>query len=396
MPDENVALESLSDEAFMDAVEADDIIPAATDANENADSDGEENVDANEDADANENADDGDGEDNDNEEPDADSDEDDAGDNGDTHDDDHSDNDDDGSDGDEEDGDGDADEDTEDPDGDSETEDANDDDLKARYKEIFAPFTANGKEMKVESVEDVRNLMRMGAGFHRKMHILKPHLKVIKSLKDNDLLDDEKINHLIDLSKKKPEAIAKLIKDAGIDPLDINTKGGDEYKPTDYSVSDSAFNLDQAIEGIKDNESFNKSMEVMGEQWDEGSREIIKENPEIVSIVDEHIQNGVFDVVQEFVLQEKTLGRMKGLSDVEAYRVGLQQLHENGKVVGQEIQKEKPKPNPLKKIAKNNKQAERRKKRKAAAAPNKGKPPSKKQDVDLADLDDEAFMKAVS
>jgi len=295
-----------------------------------------------------------------------------------------------------------VDDDTDTPDGENDTDDTNDDiDFEAGYndlQEILKPFKANGKDMTVDNVEDARRLMQMGAGFQKRMGQLKPHLKIIKSLENNGLLDVGKINELIDLSKKDPNAIAKLIKEAGVNPLDIDTEGDgvSDYKPNSYEVSDSEFDLDQAIDSIKGNESYDKSIKVMGEQWDQKSRTIIAENPEIVGIIDGHIQSGVFDTVQNFVEKEQALGRMSGMSDVESYREAAIALQKSGVLEGGDAndaspKTKKPEANSLEVEAKKKQEAKRRKKRKAAA-PSKGKSKSKGSEPDYDNMSDEDFL----
>ena len=301
---------------------------------------------------------------------------------------------------------GDVDADTDDQDADTDTDDADDNedfDFRAGYKEvsaIFEPFSANGREMKVDNIEDARRLMQMGAGAVKQNLTLKPQLKLVKMLQDNDLLDTDKLNHLIDLNKKDPKAIAKLVKDSGIDPLDINSADAEDYKPKNYETSDTQFALDQAIDSIKGNDSYDKSISVMGEQWDQKSRSIISENPEIVGVIDQHIQDGVFDIVQGHVDTERALGRLGGLSDVEAYRQAAYDLKESGALEGgsdKDNKKEEPKKaknsNPLEKAVKKKREASRKKKRKAAA-PSKGKSSSKpKPAEDFSDLSDDEFEK---
>src|SRR5690606_38757650 len=95
-------------------------------------------------------------------------------------------------------------------------------DHKAIVDKLFAPFKANGKEMVVDNVDDAVALMQMGANYNKKMAALKPNLKLLKLLENNNLLSEEKIGFLIDLDKKNPAAIGKLLKDSGIDPLDVD------------------------------------------------------------------------------------------------------------------------------------------------------------------------------
>lgn len=87
-------------------------------------------------------------------------------------------------------------------------------DYKTEYEKIMAPFKANGMDMQAKSVEDAIQLMQMGAGFHKKMAALKPAMRQMKLLEKHGLLDDEKLNYLIDLSNKNPEAIKQLLKDS--------------------------------------------------------------------------------------------------------------------------------------------------------------------------------------
>ncbi len=293
-----------------------------------------------------------------------------------------------------------ADDDTNDQDADPDTKDANDIDYKAQYDELLAPFKANNKSMQVNNVEEARKLMQMGAGFHKRMGALKPHLKIIKALQNNNLLDPEKINYLIDLGNKKPDAIAKLLKESEINPLDIDTEESADYEPTNHEVSDSEYNLDQAIEEIRDSSAYTKSIDVMGKQWDQKSRDFIGENPQVVKIVNTHIENGVFDTVQSFVDKERALGNLQGVSDVESYCGAADYLQKKGLLIDPEENKpdtdiidKKANTDLLAAEAKKKQDAKRNKKRKAAA-PVKGKP-IKKHDIEdeYTTLSDEEFVK---
>ena len=102
-------------------------------------------------------------------------------------------------------------------------------DYKAEYEKLIAPFRANGKDMQISNVDDAITLMQQGANYNKKMAGLKPNLKLMKMLENNELLDESKLAFLIDLNKKNPEAVQKFIKDSGLDPLEIDTEGNAEY-----------------------------------------------------------------------------------------------------------------------------------------------------------------------
>ena len=194
----------------------------------------------------------------------------------------------------------------------------------AQYKDthdrIFAPFKANNKEMKVDNVEDAISLMQMGANYNKKMAGMKKPLRFIKMLENNDLLDETKLSYLIDLDKKSPEAIAKLVKESGIDPLEIDTTEDTEYKPNTYTVDDLQVELDTVIEDIRDTDSFKDTIDIVSNKWDEASRNALLEKPSILKAINEHVAAGVYTQVTDIVERERVMGRLKGLSDLEAYR----------------------------------------------------------------------------
>lgn len=124
-------------------------------------------------------------------------------------------------------------------------------DYEKLYNELLSPFRANGKEIQIDKVEDARRLMQMGANYNKKMAALKPHLKTLKLLENNGLLDEQKLSFYIDIEQKKPEAIAKLLKDSNIDPLDFDLEKND-YKASTYTVDDREIELDTVLDELKD------------------------------------------------------------------------------------------------------------------------------------------------
>jgi len=188
------------------------------------------------------------------------------------------------------------------------------------YKKLTAPFKANGREMQIDNVDDARTLMQMGANYNKKMAALKPNLKIIKMLENNQLLDESKLSYLIDLSKNNPEAISKLIKDSGIDPLDIDTDNAKNYVPDAYTVNDKEVELDAILDEIRDSSAFNTTASIIGNKWDESSKQVLVDNPSIIKIINDHVETGIYDKIAKVVESERTLGRLNGLSDIEAYK----------------------------------------------------------------------------
>lgn len=209
-------------------------------------------------------------------------------------------------------------------------ETGNETDYKNLYEQVMAPFKANGREMKVDSIEDVRTLMQMGANYNKKMAALKPHLKIVRMLENNGLLDEAKLNFLIDLDKKNPAAMAKFIKDSGVDPLDLDTSKSDEYTPNTYNVGDTELGVSEVLSEIRESSAYGRTLDVVNNKWDSASRKILLSNPQSIKIINAHIESGLYDVVWEFVERERVLGRMTDVTDLDAYKVMGEKLEKSG------------------------------------------------------------------
>lgn len=243
----------------------------------------------------------------------------------------------------------DADETDTDDDADGDEEDNGEVDYKAAYEQIMAPFKANGKTIQVQTAADAIQLMQQGANYNKKMAALKPGLKVLKTLENNGLLDETKINYLIDLDKKNPEAIAKLVKDSGIDPLDMGTDEQAAYQPNSYTVDDKEMALDEVLSEIHDSPHYQETMNIIGDKWDAESRRLIVENPSIIAAINGQIETGVYAQIAQEMDRERMLGRLNGIPDVMAYRqIGLR-MEEAGAFRSQPAAAITPAPIPAKK-----------------------------------------------
>lgn len=194
-------------------------------------------------------------------------------------------------------------------------------DYKAEYERLLTPFRANNKEMQVDNIDDARKLMQMGANYNKKMAGLKPNLKLLKMLENNDLLNEEKLSYLIDLDKKNPGAVTKLLKESGVDPLEIDMEAENEYKtPNTYTVNDKEVELDGVLGEIQDTDTFNTTIDIISNKWDEQSRQKLLDNPEAIRFINDHVATGIYERISGVVEQERMLGKLKGLSDLEAYK----------------------------------------------------------------------------
>lgn len=276
-------------------------------------------------------------------------------------------------------------------------------DYKTQYEELLKPFKANGRDIKVESVDEARRLMQMGANYNKKMAGMKPHLAILKMLENNALLDPTKLSFLIDLDKKNPEAISKLVKDAGIDPLDISAEKAGGYTPGNHKVHDTEVELDQVLDEMKDSPKRDATLDLVGNQWDAKSKQMIAGHPQMLKVINGHMESGIYDLIATEMERKKLFGGLNGLSDLEAYRQVGDAMAADGKfdhilkpagqpgAGGQQTPVAKTVVQPSPKKADDSKREEQRR----AAAPAKGAAPTgkAKMDFDPLSLPDEEFAK---
>lgn len=193
-------------------------------------------------------------------------------------------------------------------------------DYKSAYEQIFKPFKANGKQITVANAEDAVSLMQMGANYNLKMSALKPNLKMLKMLENNGLLNEERLSFLIDLDKKDPAAISRLISDSKLDPLDLDAEKASKYKTNTYAVDDREMELDTVLEALQSTPTYTRTLDVVSNKWDAQSKQAIANAPQLLSVINDHMQSGIYDTVIEEVERERMLGRLSNLSDLDAYR----------------------------------------------------------------------------
>ena len=264
-------------------------------------------------------------------------------------------------------------------------------DYKALHEQLLQPFKANGSEMSVKSVEEAQKLMQMGANYTKKMTALKPNLKILKMLENNELLDEGKLNLLIDVANGDAEAISKLVRDNEIDPLNLNLTEENKYTPKNHTVGDNQVELDEVISRIQDSASFADTMDVVSSKWDETSKRDIANHPHLLEVINEQVSNGIYATVQAEVDRIKVFGGLQELSDFEAYKQVGDQLYAAGKIdLGQ-------KQAPVKRVVSTSPKAKpsdkpRKDKRKAASpVKNSGQNKETKDEFNILNMTEEEF-----
>lgn len=216
---------------------------------------------------------------------------------------------------------------------------------EALYKSIVAPLKANGKTIEVKTPEEAIQLMQMGANYTRKMQALAPQRKMLMMLENNGMLDESQLSFAIDLVKhRSPEAIKKLLKEAGIDPLGIDTSTDANYREGNHRVSDDEAGFVTTLDDLRSTQDGAETIKVINSEWDQASKDALWKNPEVMVVINDQRATGVYARVADEVDRQRTLGMIPAnMPFIHAYRQIGEQLGKAGRL-DDLVQSSQPKP----------------------------------------------------
>lgn len=223
---------------------------------------------------------------------------------------------------------------------------------------VGTPLRANGKNIEIRNADEAIALMQMGANYTQKMQALAPHRKAMTMLAKHDLLDESKLSFLIDIANKNPDAIKRLVKDANIDPMDIGDDAGSTYQPGNHRVSDNEVRFQTAMDELKSTDAGQRTLREIHTTWDDASKEILWEHPEILGSISQHRDSGVYAKITAEIDRQRTLGKIPAeMPFLHAYKqVGDQLVAEEAErskasTATQQPEKTTPKPDPKAPVA---------------------------------------------
>jgi len=204
-------------------------------------------------------------------------------------------------------------------------------DYEGFYKQIMSPLKANGKTITLQDPKEAIQLMQMGANYTRKMQELAPHRKLLMMLDANGLMDEGQLSFAIDLVKKNPEAIKKLVKDAGIDPLDIDASTEPNYQAGNHRVSDQEVSFATVLDDVKGKDGGTETLRVIQTQWDQASKDVLWANPDLMDTIHEQRASGIYGRIADEVERQKTLGAIPAqMPFIQAYKAVGDKLADAG------------------------------------------------------------------
>ena len=247
------------------------------------------------------------------------------------------------------------------------------------YAEVMKPIKSGGKEVVVKSIEDMRKFAGMGISFAENMRGVKPLRAIGKTLEEAGIIkdgvaDEAALLRLLDIQNGNKDALAQLMKEQDIDPLDMETEDIN-YATERTMATEQTVEVDSVEQELVRRGSVDNVIREL-DSMDSRSKQFFNESPNALLKLDDDIKSGAYEKIMGTVRYERSLGNIDGMSDMDAYIqiASAQEAPQEPKPTAQ------PKPSTAK--------------RKAAGIGSRA-PAQKKQpiNVDLVSMSDEDFEK---
>lgn len=206
------------------------------------------------------------------------------------------------------------------------TEDDNEDSDEVAVQ-TFKPLKVDGKEVPINSLDELYTLASAGGQFTRKMQEIAPYRKAVAAMAENGLSDKD-ISLFIEATKGNKDALASIISKSGVDPLDINEKPDASYEPGAYLPSDSSLQLKEVQQAIMNDPEYSITEDIVNNQMDVASQNMLIQNPEMIKGIHQDVQSGVYPAVSAEAAKLKLMdGGRKSDMDyyIEAAKSGAYQ-----------------------------------------------------------------------
>lgn len=191
-------------------------------------------------------------------------------------------------------------------------------DYKKFYETVTQDFKASGKVIPgVKEPEKFIKALQMATDYALKTAALKPALKRVKML---DGITDEEFTEMLDFRKRNPEVIKKAIKEANLDPIDLDLENI-QYTPQSKIMSDADYEFKETIEKLsqEDAVAFQRTQNIVLNELDNASKTTVLSNPHILSALQSEVASGRFEKIQAQALQLKAFGGYNNVPDIELY-----------------------------------------------------------------------------
>lgn len=225
------------------------------------------------------------------------------------------------------------------------------------FRELLTkPFKASGREVVFKDPQDILRLMQQGFDYQKKMAGFKPQKRIIKTLEQHGLLDEAKLNQLIELSQGKPEAVAQFLKDHKIDTYELPDVEEKPHQYGNYMVDDQRIDFEEKVNELRGSQYGNAVLSFVNSLPDEDFATIFS-NQSILDDLTFHAQSGLLDDALNQLAADRAVGKVPSdMSALDAYNAISGYLYQQNqakynpnqpRVVGNNLQTEPQQQRPV-------------------------------------------------
>lgn len=206
-------------------------------------------------------------------------------------------------------------------------------DYKAFYETVTQDFKASGKTMPgVKEPEKFIKALQMATDYALKTAALKPALKRVKMLEE---VSDEDLAEMLDFKNRNPEVIKKALKEANIDPLELDMDKVN-YVPQVQMISDSEYDFRETVDELSKDVKFNDTRQLILSGLDAKSKELALTDTRVLKALHQEVVSGRIEQIQAKALELRTFGSVdSSITDLELYATIARQMDQNSSTITQ-------------------------------------------------------------
>lgn len=206
-------------------------------------------------------------------------------------------------------------------------------DYKAFYETVTQDYKASGKTMPgVKEPEKFIKALQMATDYALKTAALKPVLKRVKMLEE---VSDEDLAEMLDFKKRNPEVIKKALKEANIDPVELDMDKVN-YVPQVQMISDSEYDFMEILDELSKDVKFNDTRQLILSGLDAKSKELALTDTRVLKALHQEVVSGRIEQIQAKALELRTFGSVdSSITDLELYATIARQMDQNSSTITQ-------------------------------------------------------------
>lgn len=221
---------------------------------------------------------------------------------------------------------------------------------------LTKPFKASGREVVFKDPQDILRLMQQGFDYQKKMAGFKPQKRIIKTLEQHGLLDEAKLNQLIELSQGKPEAVAQFLKDRNIDTFELPDVEEKPHQYGNYMVNEQQVEFEEKVNELRGTQYGNAVLNFVNSLPDQDFTTVFN-NQRILDDLAFHAQSGLLDDALNQLAADRAVGKVPSdMTPLDAYNAISGYLYQQNqakynpnqpRVVGNNLQTEPQQQRPV-------------------------------------------------